>query len=81
MFSYTDVDPVELVDAMPKSGRTALAEADQACAAAGETCDGREGRQEVQQEDRNEENGQRLHDHQLLSQGNTKRGFCAGDGP
>jgi nucleotide-binding universal stress UspA family protein len=38
VFAYTDLDPVELVDAMRKSGRVLLADAEQACAAADVTC-------------------------------------------
>ncbi|CAD6557087.1 Putative universal stress protein [Paraburkholderia kirstenboschensis] len=38
LFSNSDLDPVELVDAMRRSGRSALAEAEQACAKAGVRC-------------------------------------------
>lgn len=38
LLSHSDLDPVELADAMRKCGRSALDEAEQTCAAAGVTC-------------------------------------------
>lgn len=38
LFSHTDLDPVELVDTMRRDARSALTEAEEACAVAGVEC-------------------------------------------